>query len=284
MLVNYYPGCTLHGTAEEYHDSIVSVFRLLGVDLVELDDWNCCGASSAHVLHPQAAVELPARNLLIASRNRAPLLAPCAACFHRLKLAQAHLEQHPDSHPESSAIVAVEVVHINEMLYRDPIREKFSLLIKSPLSGLKVAPYYGCLTVRPPAAMKHPRPEDPQEMDSILRALGAEVVNWSYKTDCCGGNLAMTRPDVVRRLSGKLFGAAKEAGADALVTDCPMCQANLDTREKEIESETHTSFRIPVVYITELMALALGVEEASSWWRRHLVDPVPLLKSKGLVA
>ena len=284
MDVNYFPGCTLHGTAHDYHDSLLAVCRGLGVNVTEIDDWNCCGASSAHVLHPRAAVELPARNLVISARDDRPLLTPCAACFHRLKLCQAHLEEHPDDHPRARAVTAVEVLHVNEMLMKDEIRGRIRESVTTPLSGLKVVPYYGCLTVRPPAAIGRPRPEDPLEMDSLLQIIGASVVNWSYKTDCCGGNLAMTRPDVVRRLSGKLFEAAGEAGGEVIVTDCPMCQANLDTREKEIERETGTTLRIPVVYITELLGMAMGRPETGSWWRKHLVDPVPLFKSKGLAA
>jgi heterodisulfide reductase subunit B len=130
--------------------------------------------------------------------------------------------------------------------------------------------------------VNHPRPEDPQEMDAILRLIGADVVNWTYKTDCCGGNHALTRPDLVRALSGNLFEAAREARAEIIVTDCPMCQANLDTRQQAIEAERNTAFNIPVVYITELAALAMGVGRLRSWRRKHLVDPGPLFKGKGL--
>jgi len=284
MDVNYFPGCTLHGTAHDYDAGIAAVFRGLSINLVELDDWNCCGASSAHVLHPEASVQLPARNLVLASEYDRPLLTPCAACFHRLKLCQAHLQKHPEDHANASDIAEVEVLHINEMLLREEVRQRIQASIKEPLAGLKAVPYYGCLTVRPPKAMQHPHPEDPREMDSILKMLGAEVVNWSYKTDCCGGNLAMTRPDVVRRLSGNLFEAALEAGGEVIVTDCPMCQANLDTREKEIERERNVRFQMPVVYITELLAVAMMLPETGSWWRKHLVDPVPLLRRKGLAA
>jgi len=283
MDVNYYPGCTLHGTAHDYHVGILAVFRGLGVNLVELDDWNCCGASSAHVMHPEASRELPARNLLIASRSERPLLTPCAACFHRLKLCQSHFKKQPEDH-RASVITKVEVFHINEMLMKEEVRKKIQEKVKVRLAGLKTVPYYGCLTVRPPQAMNNPHPEDPREMDSILNLMGADVVNWSYKTDCCGGNLAMTRPDIVRKLSGDLFEAAREAGGEVIVTDCPMCQANLDTRQKEIERERKTSFQMPVVYITELLAVAMGLPETRSWWRKHIVDPVPLLRSKGWAA
>ncbi len=284
MNVNYYPGCSLHGTANEYHTGVLAVFRALGVNPVELDDWNCCGASSAHVMNPQAAWELPARNLLIASRGEGPLLTPCAACFHRLKLCRDHLEKRPEDHPHSEAITRVEVVHINEMLLKEEVRRKIVEKVTTPLTGLRVVPYYGCLTVRPPGAVNHPRPEDPLEMDQVLNLLQADVVNWSYKTDCCGGSLAMTRPDVVRRLSGNLFEAAREAGGEIIVTACPMCQANLDTRQKQIERERNTSFRIPVVYITELVALAMRLPETDALWRKHHVDPLPVLRGKGWAA
>jgi len=284
MDLNYFPGCTLHGTAHDYDAAITAVFKSLGINLLEIDDWNCCGASSAHILNPEASIQLPARNLLIASDHDRPLLTPCAACFHRLKICQAHLREHPEDHPNSAAIAGVEVLHINDMLLKQEILGRIQGSIKERLVGLKAVTYYGCLTVRPPQAMNHPHPEDPREMDTILKIIGAEPVKWSYKTDCCGGNLAMTRPEVVRKLSGNLFEAAREAGGEIIVTDCPMCQANLDTREKEIESERNTSFQIPVVYITELLAVAMGIPETGSWWRKHLVDPAPLLRSKGLAA
>jgi len=284
MDLNYFPGCTLHGTAHDFHDSIVAVFRNLNVNVTEIEDWNCCGASSAHVMHPDAALELPARNLLIASRKDIPLLTPCAACFQRLKMCQAHLQEHPQERPDAAALTRVEVIHINDMLMREEIRQKIRDAVKAPLGGLKIVPYYGCLTVRPPRAIKHPRPEDPLEIDQVLTLLGADPVNWSYKTDCCGGNLAMTRPDVVRRLSGKLLQEAREAGGEVIVTDCPMCQANLETRRREIEREGNIRLELPVLYITEILAIAMGLPETAHWWGKHLVDPVPLLKSKGWAA
>ncbi len=284
MELNYFPGCTLHGTADDYNAGILAVFHALDINLTEIEDWNCCGASSAHILNPEASLELPARNLLIASGQDRPLLTPCAACFHRLKVCQSRLREHPEEHPHSSDILNVEILHINEMLLKQEILEKIPGSIKTPLVGFKAAPYYGCLTARPPKCMGQPRPEDPTEMDTVLRMIGAESVEWSYKTDCCGGNLAMTRPDVVRKLSGDIFEAAQEAGGEAIVTDCPMCQANLDVREREIERERNISIQMPVLYISELLAVAMGLPEINDWWRKHLVDPVPLLRSKGLAA
>jgi heterodisulfide reductase subunit B len=284
MELNYYPGCTLHGSARDYHESILMTTKALDVHVRELEDWNCCGASSAHVLHPGAAWRLPARNLLIAARRDVPLLVPCAACFHRLKLAQHKIRNTPEIEPEYKPALEVRVMHVNEFLGLPETLERLGARVKRPLDALKVAPYYGCLTVRPPAAMNHDRPEDPRDLDEALRRVGAHVVRWTYKTDCCGGNLAMTRPDIVKRLSGNLFFAAKEAGAEAIVTDCPMCQANLDTRQREIERELGIAFDMPTLYITEVVSLALGLSEVHGLWRKHLVDPRPLMRRLGLAA
>jgi heterodisulfide reductase subunit B len=152
-----------------------------------------------------------------------------------------------------------------------------------PLSGLKVACYYGCLTVRPPKVTGIREYENPQHMDQLMELLGAEPVPWSYKTDCCGASLVMTRTDIVRKLSQKLLSMAKEAEADCLVTGCPMCQANLDTRQEELEKEAGDEYDLPILYFTELMGLALGHKDVKKWLGRHITDPVKVLSAKGLV-
>ena len=143
--------------------------------------------------------------------------------------------------------------------------------------------YYGCLAQRPPRVTDAEAPENPTSMDRILRAVGMDVRPWSYKTDCCGASLTLTRTDVIHKMSGDLLEAAHEAGAECLVTDCPMCQSNLDTRQAEIEAARSRRFNLPVFYVTELMALAFGHQGTSHWWKKHFVDPVPLLSGKGLL-
>jgi len=272
MEVSYYPGCSLHGMASEYDASLKAVCRALGVELKELDDWSCCGSSSAHTVSDGLAAGLAGRNLDLLGKDDTTLLVPCSSCFQRLRHAQ--LERGAAARP-------VEIFHVNEFFDRPEVLRGLRAKVKRPLTGLKGVAYYGCLSQRPPKVTGARAAENPVSMDRLLETLGMEVVPWSYKTDCCGGGMAVTRPDIVKKLSGDLFAAAQDAGAECIVTDCPMCQSNLDTREGEIEAEKGVQFGLPVLYVTELMALALG--EGGGWWRKHFVDPRPLLRGKGLV-
>ena len=278
--LSYYPGCSLHGMAAEYDRSIRSACARLGVELTELDDWNCCGASSAHFLDERLAQELSARNLRIAEKAGRELLVPCAACFQRLKHADKRLREKPDG---SDYAGKTAIHHVNDFFAQPELLRQVKQKVVRPLTGLAGVAYYGCLSQRPPKVTDSRSAENPMSMDDLLAAIGMEVRPWSYKTDCCGGALTMARPDLVRKLSGDLFAAAQEAAAECLVTDCPLCQSNLDSREKEIEAERGVRFGMPVFYVTELMALAFGETGAEKWWKRHFVDPVPLLMAKGLI-
>jgi len=280
--VSYYPGCSLHGMAAEYDESIRSVCRSLDVALAELADWNCCGASSAHFLDDDLAVGLAARNLLIAEREGRELLIPCAACFQRLKHADKQLRKEAGRWTAEPYQGKARLLHVNEFFDRPELIQGVRRKVKRPLAGLAGVAYYGCLSQRPPKVTDSRQPENPTSMDDLLRAIGMEVRPWSYKTDCCGGSLAVARTDLVRKLSGDLFEAAVEAGAQCVVTDCPLCQSNLDSRQAEIEAERSKRYGLPVFYVTELMALAFGEDGADRWWKRHFVDPRPLLRSKGL--
>jgi len=280
--VSYYPGCSLHGMAAEYDQSLRAVCDALGVDLVELADWNCCGASSAHFMNDELAVRLPARNVLIAEREDRDLLVPCAACFQRMKHAQKALAERSDPWTDEPYEGRTTIYHVNDFFDEPDLLRAIREKVVRPLLGLAAAPYYGCLSQRPPRVTDAQSPENPTSMDRVMEAIGMEPVPWSYKTDCCGGSLAVSRADLVRKLSGDLFEAAAEAGAECLATDCPLCQSNLDGRQAEIEAERGKKYGLPVFYVTELVALAFGDRRASRWWRKHLVDPAPLLKSKGL--
>ena len=167
--------------------------------------------------------------------------------------------------------------------FRDnPLLEEVKKKITKPLSGLKVVCYYGCLTVRPPKLTGIKEYENPQHLDRLMELLGAEPVAWSYKADCCGASLVMTRTDIVRKLSGKLLSMAKEAEADCLVTGCPMCHSNLDTRQDELEKEEGDNFNLPILYFTELMGLALGHKDVKKWLGHHITDPINVLSPRGL--
>lgn len=276
--VSYYPGCSLHGTAREYDESFRGVCQFLGIELHELKGWTCCGASSAHCLDEELAWELSARNLLIAARTNRDLIVPCVACYSRFKAAQWG---EGDSSGGKEAIRSVAVKYALDYLTEEEIRTEVKSKIVKPLGGLKVVCYYGCLGVRPPKLTGIKRYENPGHMDGLLRLLGAEPLGWSYKTDCCGASLMMTRTDVVERLTNKLIEMAVEAGADCVVTGCPLCQANLDTRQTAAASGAPG---MPVLYFTELMGLALGHRDAKKWLKHHIVDPTEVLERKGLMS
>jgi heterodisulfide reductase subunit B len=277
MKASYYPGCALHGTALEYDESARAVARLLDVELIDLPDWNCCGASSAHATDEALALNLAARNLTIAETQGMDLMVPCAACYSRLKAAERKISR--DGGKESS----FRVLNALEFLFLPDLSVRLQELVKQPLKGLKVVCYYGCLLVRPPDVTGAKEYEHPEEMDRLIELIGAEAVPWSYKTDCCGGSLVLTRTDIVMRLTGKLFDKAIEAGAECLVVACPLCQSNLDSRQEEISRRSGNRFELPIFYFTELIGLAMGHADADKWFKRHFVDPRKLLASKGLL-
>lgn len=283
MEFSYYPGCSLKGSAQELDDSFRSVSEKLGVVLREIPDWTCCGASSAHMVDHYLEAALPAGDLLKAERMGKDVVAPCAGCHVRMKAASQRIFKEPElarQFPFKGTIKVmsgIEMFHLKEVMQQLKDRK-----IKS-LEGLKVVPYYGCLAVRPVEVVEAEDPENPREMDDVLEILGAEVLNWPYKTDCCGGSLAVTRTDLVVKLSRKLLDMAKQVGADALVTMCPMCQANLDTRQVDISKAAGRVYHIPVLYLSEVIGLALNDSRAASWFDKHIVSPKAMLSSKGLM-
>jgi heterodisulfide reductase subunit B len=284
MKVSYYPGCSLDGTAREYGESLEAIAASLGIELEELPDWTCCGASSAHVTDDRLAFSLAARNLIIADRVGKDLIVPCAACYQRLKAAEKGLQH---GKPVEGNTVKysgkVRIKHSVDFIWEEcgekAIREK----VKKSLAGLNPVCYYGCLTTRPPDVTDAKAPEDPQAMDNIMNSLDANVRSWSYKTDCCGANLILTHPEIAKKLIEKLFDMALEAGADCIVVGCPMCQSNLDTRQKELSQDNGKQYNIPIYYFTELMGLAFGDKSVGKWLNRHMTNAKELLKQKGLL-
>jgi len=289
MKVSYYPGCSLHGTAKEYDESTQMVCEELGVELEEVNDWNCCGASSAHCTNDKLSVALGARVLALAEKADSKTLAiPCSACFQRLKVAEQRIKENEKFGIEIASLIemsytgTLEVLQIIQLLARPELAEKIKEKVKKPLEGLKTVCYYGCLTARPPKVTQVDDYEDPQYMDILMDVVGADNRFWSYKTECCSAGLAMARSDVTRRLSGTLLKMADEAGAECVVVCCPMCHANLDMRQKELVKEGSIPKLIPVLYVTELLALAMGIKGIKKLWPKHMVDPRPLLESKKL--
>ncbi|HOK06870.1 MAG TPA: CoB--CoM heterodisulfide reductase iron-sulfur subunit B family protein [Syntrophales bacterium] len=283
MKVSYYPGCSLHGTAKEYDQSVKAVSKALGIELSEVEDWSCCGATSAHSTNFKLSVALPARNLAaVEAGPQKEVMVPCAACFNRFKSTQYYLGHNEALKREIEGVIGrpyrgdAEVLHPLGIFHDRVGLEGLASRVVKKLTGLKPVSYYGCLLLRPPEACRFEDYENPYMLDGILTALGAEVKMWSYKTDCCGGSLTISRTDIVGRLVDKLMTMAREAGANCVVTACPVCMANLDTRAGE-------NVRLPVFYFTELMALAFGLAGPADWFKLHNTDPTPLMGGLGLV-
>ena len=283
MELSYYPGCTLKGSARELDDSFRGVAQRLDIGLKELKDWTCCGASSAHLMDEYLETALPAADLMIAQDAGLDVVAPCAACHVRMKAAAQRLTRDGDLKGQFPFTGAIRILSGLEMLVQEGPFRLIKERVTKPLTGLRVAPYYGCLAVRPPEVVEPDNVENPMQMDRILEALGAEVVSWPYKTDCCGGSLSLTRTDLVLKLSRKLIDMAMLVEADVMVTFCPMCQANLDTRQADISEQTGRAYAMPVLYLTELMGLAFGHSDVGSWLRKHLVPAEQTLRSRGLL-
>ena len=284
MKYSYYPGCSLESTAAEYDQSLRASAGMLDVELVELDDWSCCGASSGHCTNHQLSLALPARNLALAEKEGLDMAVACAACFLRFKQTNHELCADDNLRQKIEEIIGlpykgnVEVRHLLDIFSREVGLEEIQRRVKKPLNGLKLAAYYGCYLVRPPEITQFDDPENPTLMDGLLNALGAEAVDWSHKVECCGGNLLLARTDIVIKLVGDICRAASDAGAVAIVTACPLCHANLDTRQSGSE-------KMPIMHFSELLGLALGVDKktVNSWWKRHIVSPQPILKAHSLV-
>ncbi len=276
----YYPGCSLHGTAHEYEDSVQEVARLLDIRLNEIPDWNCCGASSAHMTDHGLAVDLAARNLRIAEKMGKDLLVPCAACFHRLKAAEKAIGA--EAGRKGAQTSRIRVYHLSDWLRRPDTLRKIRDAVKEPLKGLRLVPYYGCLITRPPFITDSEEHEDPKSMDLLIRILGGEVKRWSHKTECCGGSLTLGRSDITNELVSRLVKAAARAGAQGILTMCPMCQANLESNQLELKQKDPRHPVLPIFFATELIAACIAGRTSVNRWKAHLVDPQGLLRPLGL--
>lgn len=285
MELAYFPGCSLHGLAREYGSSVKAVCARLGIAIREVPDWNCCGASAAHSRSADSAFNLSARNLAVASNSgHGRIVTACAGCFNRLKTASHHLnssEQIRKGFADKTGLSmrgAVEVAHLLQVFLEEEISARIKKETKKSLGGVRLAAYYGCMLTRPASIMKFDDTEQPVIMDKLMRLLGAETTNWPHKSECCGGSLAAAEPELVFELSGDVLESARQAGADAIVVACPMCQANLDLRRKDIEKRRGAVLGLPVFYFTQLMGLALGCPEEQLGFRRLMTDPFSVLE------
>jgi heterodisulfide reductase subunit B len=273
MDFSYFPGCSLATSAAESNLSMMKSARILGFNLIELKDWNCCGSSSAGTLCKNLALAMAARNLSLAPPDR-PLVAMCPRCLHYLRSAQNCLKNEPETRSKLEEQFNrplnpdLEIVHFMEILARyglDRLHEK----ARRDLTGLKFIPYYGCTLARPPRLAREKYFQG--EMENILVALGAEPINTGLSYRCCGSFLSATDPEVVTPLVNEIIESAVASKANCLVTACAMCQLNLEIR-------CTTKTRLPVFHFSEVLALALGAEDYETWFIRHIVDPRPLVE------
>jgi len=281
----YYPGCSLHSTAKEYDRSLRAVCEKVGIELEEVKNWICCGSTPAHATSKLLSLALPLKNLAeIEKSGFREVIVPCAACFSRFKIALHEIDTEPRLAAEVEGIIehkfrdGVKVYHPLDILSNSAELSTLTELVKNDLSGLKVVCYYGCLLTRPPKVTGFDVCEYPQSMDKILQAVGVSTLDWSYKTDCCGASFALTRTEIVLKLSRDILEGAKSVGADAIAVACPMCHVNLDTRQEEIEQKYQVTYHLPIFYFTQLMGLAFDIPAEKLLLKRHLVDSEDLLE------
>jgi heterodisulfide reductase subunit B len=283
----YYPGCSLDTTAIEFRLSTAYCADKLALELQELPDWNCCGASSAHVKNHLLSLALPARNLALAEKEGLDLAVPCAACYARFKTVEAEVRQDEKIQQEVAEVIDMDYKASNntrsllEVFVGEIGLESIKSKVVKPLTGLKVACYYGCYLVRPPHLGHFDRAEDPQSMDNLISCLGGVPVDWPHKTECCSGGLITLSPDAGLPLSYEILRMAEICGAECLVTACPMCLMNLDLHQEAVNKKFKANFNLPVFYFTELMALSLGASPKEIGLDRHFVNPLPLVAAIG---
>ncbi len=284
----YFPGCSLKGSGKAYEESFLAVSKALGVGLTEIEDWNCCGATAYMAVNELNSFALTARNLAIAEkhadkRGSVDMIAPCAACYLVLNKTQKYLSEYDGiSNKVNQALNAAGLSYEGRVKIRHPLDvylndvgvEKMKSIVKKPLTGMKVACYYGCQIVRPFATFDDQY--NPTSMDKILQAMGAETIDWPLKTRCCGGSLTGTIQEVGMRLSYVLLREANRLGADAVATACPLCQFNLECYQKDMTKSYHEKVDLPVVYFTQLMGKALGLGEKELGLQRVFVPLKPI--------
>ncbi len=262
----YYPGCSLGGTAVEYNISTISLMEKLNAQLVEIEDWTCCGATAAQSVNHLLSFALPARNLALAEKMNQELdiLVPCSACYLNLKKTQIALGTDKKlkarineilAREDFSAAGSLNVRHILDVLSRDVDVEDIRAAVVNKMDGLTIAPYYGCQCLRPFTVFDDP--ESPKSMDPFIQATGAQSLDWDMGGQCCGASNASTKPAVGQALVGRIIEAAE--GADAIVTVCPMCQMNLENFQKNRGRNAHFSVEIPILYLPQFLGLAMGM-------------------------
>lgn len=287
MKVSYFPGCTLNTTGKGFDNAVRAATAAVGLELVELPDWNCCGATYPLIVDNMLEMAAPAHVLIAARDQGMTLTTACTTCYNVLKRTNHFIRTHPDERERINAFVEAEYAGETEVkdilhLLRDDVGlAAVKDRVQVPLKGLRVACYYGCMVLRPPAEVAYDDPDNPRSLDDLMTALGATPVDYPHKNECCGAYLALKAPDVTRDMVYTILKSAQAAGAEAVVTNCPLCQFNLDRQQLALR-QFHANYEaIPVFYFSQLMGLALGLDVAGYGWERHDVDARPLLRERG---
>ncbi|WP_295640129.1 CoB--CoM heterodisulfide reductase iron-sulfur subunit B family protein [uncultured Mailhella sp.] len=291
MKYAYYPGCSGHGTSVEYEASTRAVCNALNMDLVEIEDWNCCGSTPAHSVSHELSGALAARNLMQAAKTGADcVISPCPSCSSNLKMARYRMQKPafkakvdelldaPTPANADGGADLMETYSVLQAIVENVGVENIASRVTYPLEGLKVVTYYGCLLSRPAQVAKFDDPENPVSLDNIMKALGAEVLPFALKTECCGAAMGIPDVNIPGSLSGRILDTAKAVGAEAVVTACPLCHMNLDLRQRQAARISKKSFfDLPVFYYTQLIALAFGLPKNAMRLDKLAVNPYPLL-------
>ena len=287
MKYAFYPGCAVHSSSKEYGDSAKAACKVLDVDLVEVPDWNCCGAIDAVPSYkPQYSLALAARNLALAEKMQTDVVTLCSACYFTLARTNKLFKENAEAKAKITEALAsvglsysgnVKVRHLLEVLLSDVGLEKIKAKVKVPLNSFNVASYYGCLLVRPLDLTNFDDPEHPTRMDELVETLGASKVEYYSKTRCCGASLGVTDEKVMLELSKRILLDAKNAGANCVITACPLCQFNLDAKQKDIESKFALKIGLPILHFTQLMGLAFGIDAKELGLNRNVVSPNRIL-------
>jgi heterodisulfide reductase subunit B len=283
----YFPGCSCssEGGARAYTWSTQAVSQALDIELIELNDWNCCGSTPSGSIDELGAFCMAARDLALAEKKGLDLVTPCSACYVILNRTNSYLKQYPKLKAEVDEALAagrleyhgtVKTRHILDVVVNDIGYEAIKAKVKKPLSGLKVAPYYGCQVVRPNLGFDHP--ESPQSLEKLIASLGGDPTPFPLKTHCCGGSLIITEEDMALGLVNKLLNSASSNGAECLITVCPLCQTNLDAYQGRAERKFKTNYKLPVLFFTQLMGIAFGLESKTLGLNKNVVPPDDVLE------
>jgi len=295
MRYSYYPGCSLERNARSYHMSAMEAAKPFNLEFAELDDWNCCGATEYIALNKLAAYALIARNLVIAKNmpgDGHQLVAPCSACFLNLSKAEQYLSENADLAEKINIALAAGGLHYNpggllvrhllDVFVNDVGYEAIAEKVVNPLKGLRVAPYYGCMIVRPSFQGTFDDAEQPDTLDKLMKTLGATVVDYPLKANCCGGHMSQISEPVAMDMLHRLIKNAADYQADIIVALCPMCQFNLDAFQESVNKYYKTNFHVPVLYFTQMIGLALGISAQDLGIGKELVDARPALAKIGV--